>query len=141
MDSGLATAMESGRSIATHPGSTLAFVQVFTLRGETALPSYGDRYWKDCQGNDETFGKHKWDKQGACINTLSAECCSGYSSGELVDYFRITVDSFKTLEPYKFLQTDPGGLLVFIMPSSTKNYTSTAIQNALTAAHGFRVTI
>jgi len=75
--------------------------------GETALLTYMDRYWKDYQGNDESLWKHEWDKHGTCINTLRTECYSGYSSKEeMVDFFRITVDLFKTLDSYKVIKPE-----------------------------------
>jgi ribonuclease T2 len=27
-------------------------------------------YWKDYQGDDETFWEHEWAKHGTCISTL-----------------------------------------------------------------------
>ncbi|RPB00769.1 ribonuclease T2 [Choiromyces venosus 120613-1] len=104
--------------------------------GEIALLSYMDQYWKDYQGDDESLWKHEWDKHGTCINTLNTKCYQGYSAREeMIDYFQVTVDLFKTLDSYKMLAA------AGITPSSTKTYTSAAIQDALTATHGFPVTI
>ncbi|KAG0633166.1 ribonuclease T2-like protein [Tuber brumale] len=100
---------------------------------------------KDYQGNDDTFWKQVWDKHGTCINTLSTECYSGYpSKEEMTDYSQTPADLSKTYKvrvklisrffKWIFEATD-------ITPSSTKTYTSAAIQNALATAHSFRVTI
>jgi ribonuclease T2 len=58
-------------------------------------------YWKDYQGNDESFWEHEWDKHGTCISTLDPKCYSGYTGQEEVaDFFDIAVTLFKSLDSY-----------------------------------------
>lgn len=93
-------------------------------------------YWKDYQGNDESFWEHEWGKHGTCISTLEPSCYTGYSpQEEVVDYFQKTVDLFKTLDSYKFLSA------AGIEPSNTKTYTAAEIQAALTKPRGHAVAI
>ncbi|KAF2435988.1 ribonuclease M, partial [Tothia fuscella] len=99
--------------------------------GATTLLSYMSTYWKDYQGDDNTFWEHEWGKHGTCINTLKPSCYSGYQSKqELVDYFQRTVDLFKALPSYQWLAA------AGITPSSTATYTSAQIQSALQSRHG-----
>ena len=59
-------------------------------------------YWKDYQGNDESFWEHEWDKHGTCISTLRPSCYTNYvPQEEVVDFFQKTVDLFKTLNSYQ----------------------------------------
>jgi ribonuclease T2 len=75
---------------------------ILQAAGKTELLNYMNTYWKDYEGDDESFWKHEWDKHGTCMNTFNPECYSGYQSKEeMVDYFQITVDLFKTLDTYK----------------------------------------
>lgn len=58
-------------------------------------------YWKDYQGNDETFWEHEWGKHGTCISTLDTKCYSGHSGQEeVVDYFEVAVELFKGLDSF-----------------------------------------
>lgn len=98
--------------------------------------SYMQTYWKDYQGDDETFWEHEFGKHGTCISTLDPECYDNYSSGdEAVDFFNKAVELFKTLPSYTWL-TDAG-----IVPSSSATYTLAEIQAALSAKHGKDVVI
>jgi ribonuclease T2 len=93
-------------------------------------------YWKDYQGDDETFWEHEWGKHGTCISTLNLSCYINYQpTQEVVDYFTTTVNLFKTLPSYQWLAA------AGITPSSTATYTSAAIQSALQAKHGHPTTI
>jgi len=109
-------------------------------------------YWKDYQGNDESFWEHEWDKHGTCISTLNPSCYNGYTGQEeVVDYFEIAVSLFNGLDSYavrrdlstRFSVADILQALANagIVPSTTVTYTFAQIQDALTAAHGFPVTI
>jgi ribonuclease T2 len=108
-------------------------------------------YWKDYQGNDESFWEHEWGKHGTCINTLEPSCYNGYTGQEeVVDYFGKATSLFKGLDSYSvrwfLLQKAVANTTQFlekagIVPSTTATYTFAQIQNALTAAHGFPVTI
>lgn len=69
--------------------------------GKTDLLSYMSTYWKDYQGNDESFWEHEWGKHGTCISTLKPSCYTGYTAQEEVpDFFQKTVDLFKGLDSY-----------------------------------------
>ena len=93
-------------------------------------------YWKDYQGDDEQFWSHEWDKHGTCISTLEPSCYEDYQpTQEVVDFFKRTVELFKTLPSYEWL-AEAG-----ITPSDSKTYTSADIQDALKAKHGNEVTI
>lgn len=70
--------------------------------GKTDVLNYMNIYWKDYQGNDESFWQHEWGKHGTCINTLKPTCYTGYTAKEeAVDYFELTVNLFKGLDTYK----------------------------------------
>lgn len=94
-------------------------------------------YWKDYQGDDETFWEHEWAKHGTCISTLEPSCYSSHKpTEEVVDYFQKAVDLFKTLPSYDWLAA------AGIVPSSTATYTTAQIQAAITAKRpGVTVTL
>lgn len=95
-----------------------------------------DTYWKDYQGDDESFWQHEWGKHGTCVSTLKPGCYSGYKPGEeAVDFFKKTVSLFQSLPTYKWL-SDAG-----IKPSSSKKYSLKDIQSVLTKQHGAPVTL
>ena len=88
-------------------------------------------YWKDYQGNDESFWEHEWGKHGTCISTLEPSCYTDYTpQEEVVDFFTKTVNLFKTLPSYTWL-SDAG-----IVPSTSATYTSAAILAALKSPRG-----
>ncbi|OCK82429.1 ribonuclease T2 [Lepidopterella palustris CBS 459.81] len=105
--------------------------------GKTDLLNYMNIYWKDYQGNDETFWEHEWGKHGTCVSTLSPSCYTNYQpTEEAVDFFQKTVDLFQTLPSYDWLAA------AGIVPSTTATYTSAAILAALGANRGgFQVTL
>ncbi|KAH7312970.1 ribonuclease-like protein T2 [Rhexocercosporidium sp. MPI-PUGE-AT-0058] len=101
---------------------------------KTDLLSYMNTFWKDYQGNDESFWEHEWGKHGTCISTLDTKCYSGHSGQEeVVDYFEVAVELFKGLDSFATLET------AGIVPSTTTTYTLAQIQSALTTAHGFPI--
>jgi ribonuclease T2 len=58
-------------------------------------------YWKDVNGDDESFWEHEWGKHGTCVSTLNPSCYNGYTSKQEVgDYFQKAVDIFKTRDTY-----------------------------------------
>ena len=78
--------------------------QILQAAGATDLLSYMNTYWKDYQGNDESFWEHEWGKHGTCISTLEPNCYTNYEpQEEVVDYFNKTVELFKTLPSYQVL--------------------------------------
>jgi len=104
--------------------------------GETGLLSYMQDFWQDINGNDETFWEHEWSKHGTCISTLNTKCYTNYTPREeLIDFLHTAVNLFKTLPTHQFLAN------AGITPSSSKTYSASAIQAALTSAHGQPVTI
>ncbi|KAF2500074.1 ribonuclease M [Lophium mytilinum] len=99
---------------------------ILTSFGKTDVLSYMQTYWKDYQGNDETFWEHEWGKHGTCVSTYDTDCYTGYQAKEeAADFFEKTVALFKTLPSYTWLKA------AGIVPSSTATYTSAAIQAAL----------
>ncbi|KKK12241.1 hypothetical protein P175DRAFT_0499360 [Aspergillus ochraceoroseus IBT 24754] len=99
-------------------------------QGRTELLSYMETYWKDYEGNDESFWEHEWNKHGTCINTLNPDCYTDYTAQEEVgDFFQKVVDLFKTRNTYQAL-SDAG-----ITPSDYNTYNLADIQNALAAIH------
>jgi ribonuclease T2 len=105
--------------------------------GATDLLTYMGTYWKDYQGNDESFWYHEWAKHGTCISTLEPSCYNEHkATEEVVDYFQKAVDLFKTLPSYTWLAA------AGITPSTSKTYTTAQIQSALAANRpGVEVTL
>ncbi|KAG5927221.1 hypothetical protein E4U42_002449 [Claviceps africana] len=93
-------------------------------------------FWKDYQGDDETFWQHEWGKHGTCISSLEPTCYTDYQSKEeAVDFFKKTVELFQALPTYRWL-ADAG-----ITPSSTRHYSLSQIQSVLSQQHGAAVTL
>ena len=99
--------------------------------GETELLDYMNTYWTSIDGSPETFWEHEWGKHGTCISSLDPPCYSSYEpTQEVPDFFRRTVDLFKSLPSYKWLG-EAG-----ITPDSSKTYSASDIQAALSKNHG-----
>ncbi|KAJ9362876.1 hypothetical protein DTO280E4_3225 [Paecilomyces variotii] len=110
--------------------------EILKAEGRTELLDYMNTYWKDEDGDDESFWEHEWGKHGTCINTIDPSCYTNYKPQEEVGaYFNKVVDLFKGLNTYKFLSD------ANITPSSSKTYDLSDLQDALTKAHGAKVTI
>ncbi|MCJ1342614.1 ribonuclease T2-like [Peltigera leucophlebia] len=110
--------------------------QIISDAGATDLLSYMNTYWKDYQGNDESFWSHEWGKHGTCISTLETSCYTNYvPKEEVVAFFQKAVDLFKTLPSYQFLST------AGIVPSTTATYTASAINAALRTPRGVNAII
>ena len=100
------------------------------------LLNYMAVYWKDYQGQDESFWEHEWGKHGTCISTFDTACYTDYvPTQEVVDYFEKTLQLFSVLDTYKFLK-DAG-----IVPSTTKTYTYAEIRKALVRDRHVNATI
>ncbi|KAH6611815.1 ribonuclease Trv [Boeremia exigua] len=100
-------------------------------KGHTDILNYMKTYWKDYQGEDESFWEHEWAKHGTCYSTLKPSCYTSYKAqDELVDFLNTTITLFKDLPTYTWL------LNAGITPSSTKTYTNAAITAALKAKFG-----
>lgn len=79
--------------------------QIISDAGATDLLSYMNTYWKDYQGDDNSFWSHEWGKHGTCISTLETSCYTNYvAKEEVVAYFQKAVDLFKTLPSYQVRQ-------------------------------------
>lgn len=111
--------------------------QILTAFGKTDLLSYMQTYWKDYQGDDETFWEHEWGKHGTCISTLDPNCYTDYqATQEVPDFFQKTVDLFKALPSYEWLSA------AGITPSTSATYSSSDIQAALSKNRdGHQVTL
>ncbi|KAJ5114324.1 Ribonuclease T2 [Penicillium alfredii] len=104
---------------------------ILKAQGRDDLLSYMQQYWVDINGDDESFWAHEWGKHGTCINTIDPDCYSDYSpQQEVGDFFQKVVDLFKGLDTYKAL-SDAG-----IKPSSSKTYSRSDIEAALSKLHG-----
>ncbi|QSZ35810.1 hypothetical protein DSL72_006932 [Monilinia vaccinii-corymbosi] len=104
--------------------------------GQTSLLSYMNTYWVSDSESNELFWEHEWNKHGTCISTLDPSCYSSYTTGaEVVDFFNVAVDLFKTLPTYDWLAN------AGIVPSTTKTYTSAQIQAAISDAFGYTAII
>lgn len=103
---------------------------------KTALLQYMNEYWISDDSTNESFWEHEWAKHGTCVSTLDPSCFSNYQPGEEVPYFfQTVVNVFQTLPTYTWLQ-DAG-----ITPSTSKTYSLSAIQSALSSKHGNQVYI
>jgi ribonuclease T2 len=95
-----------------------------------------ETYWKDYQGDDESFWEHEWGKHGTCVSTLEPDCYTDYQpTEEAAVYFQKVVEVFKGLPTYKWL-ADAG-----ITPSESEEYALSDVQAALEKGHGGGVTI
>ncbi|GAA6024509.1 hypothetical protein JCM11491_006680, partial [Sporobolomyces phaffii] len=101
--------------------------------GPSDLVPYMNKYWKDYQGDDESFWEHEWGKHGTCISSLNTTCYGNTYTPyeELVDYFERTVSLFKTLPTYSWLSA------AGIVPSTTKTYTLAQLQAVAKANFGY----
>jgi len=104
--------------------------EILQAAGADDTLSYMQKYWKDYNGNDESFWEHEWSKHGTCISTLDPTCYPDYQpTQEVPIFFNRTVSLFQSLPSYTFL-SDAG-----IVPSTSQTYTSADIQAALSKNH------
>ncbi|KAG6008161.1 hypothetical protein E4U21_004919 [Claviceps maximensis] len=109
---------------------------ILSSAGASDTLEYMKDFWKDSNGDDDTFWQHEWGKHGTCISSLNPMCYNDYQSEEeAVDFFTKTVELFKLLPTYKWL-ADAG-----ITPSSTRYYSLGQIQNVISQQHGAKVTL
>ncbi|KAM0790833.1 hypothetical protein ACM66B_004678 [Microbotryomycetes sp. NB124-2] len=103
--------------------------------GASSTLAYMDTYWKDYQGQDESFWAHEWGKHGTCISTIEPKCYSSYVQyEEVVDYFERAVALFKQLPTYDWLSA------AGITPSTSKTYSLSQLQTAANNNFGHDVT-
>lgn len=99
--------------------------------GDKDLVDYMTTYWVPDSGSPETFWEHEWGKHGTCISTLDPSCYSSYEPTEEVPpFFERAVSLFKSLPTYQWLK-DAG-----ITPDSSKTYSASDMQAALSKGHG-----
>lgn len=92
------------------------------------LLDYMNTYWISDDSSNEVFWEHEWGKHGTCISTLDPQCYTDYQPTEEVpDFFNRTVSLFQSLPTYTWLSA------AGITPSTSKTYTASAIQSALSA--------
>ncbi|KAL1991374.1 hypothetical protein VTN49DRAFT_5366 [Thermomyces lanuginosus] len=104
--------------------------------GRSDLLDYMQTYWKDYQGDDASLWSHEWNKHGTCVSTLETQCYDNYvSQQEVVDYFDVAVEVFKSRPSYDIL-AEAG-----ITPSEDATYDRDEIESALEQAHGGGVTV
>ncbi|CED84785.1 Ribonuclease, T2 family [Phaffia rhodozyma] len=109
---------------------------VLTKAKQTDLLKYMGTYWKDYQGDDESFWEHEFNKHGTCLSTLQPKCFNNfYPQQDAITFFNKAVSLFKTLPSYTWLAA------AGITPSPTKTYTLAQISAALEGKHGGGVTI
>lgn len=105
--------------------------QILDSFGDSSLVSYMNEYWQSNDESPEKFWEHEWSTHGTCINTLDPSCYSDYQpQQEVADFFNIVVTLFKSLPTYDWL-SEAG-----ITPSSSKTYSASDIQSALSAKNG-----
>ncbi|KAJ6609384.1 ribonuclease T2-like protein [Mycena sp. CBHHK59/15] len=97
---------------------------LLTNQGASDTLSYMQTYWKDINGNDETFWEHECTLDVACLPEGSAK------GAEAVMFFNTVVGLFKTLPTYQWL-ADAG-----IMPSSSTTHTLASLTAALKTGYG-----
>ncbi|KAJ1306201.1 hypothetical protein OPQ81_010910 [Rhizoctonia solani] len=105
---------------------------ILTNGGASDILDYMKTYWRDINGDDESFWEHEWAKHGTCMSTLKPACISSSIRGQdAIYYFTRVVNLFKTLSTYDFLGA------AGIYPSSTATYTLAQINAAVKAKWGY----
>lgn len=106
---------------------------ILTDAGATETLSFMQTFWKDINGNDETFWEHEWSTHGTCYSTLNPSCLPSGSppKTEAVDFFNRVVELFKTLPTFTFLSSQG------ITPTNSKTFTLSQLTSALKAESGF----
>ncbi|CAE6477450.1 unnamed protein product [Rhizoctonia solani] len=130
MDFGPITVMALTIRAATHRGPipTSQRGQILTNGGASDILNYMKTYWRDINGDDESFWEHEWAKHGTCMSTLKPACISSSIRGQdAIYYFTRVVNLFKTLTTYEFLGA------AGIYPSSTATYTLAQVNAAVKA--------
>ncbi|CAE6440348.1 unnamed protein product [Rhizoctonia solani] len=106
--------------------------QILTNGGASDVLNYMKTYWRDINGDDESFWEHEWSKHGTCMSTLKPACISSSVRGQdAIYYFTRVVSLFKTLTTYEFLGA------AGIYPSSTATHTLAQINAAVKAKWGY----
>ncbi|KAJ7070734.1 ribonuclease T2 [Mycena amicta] len=105
---------------------------LLTAQGASDTLDFMKTYWKDINGDDESFWEHEWSKHGTCMSTLDVRCLpSGSPKGaEAVAFFNTVVKLFKELPTYEWLAA------AGITPSSSTTHTLASLTAALKAGFG-----
>ncbi|KAJ7293013.1 ribonuclease [Mycena rebaudengoi] len=114
---------------------------MLTTQGAADTLTFMKTFWKDINGNDESFWEHEWSKVSAehrtsqavfSSITLDVACLpSGSIKGaEAVVYFNTVVQLFKSLPTYQWLSD------ARITPSSSETHTLASLTSALKTASG-----
>lgn len=91
-----------------------------------------DIYYKDYQGNDESFWEHEWGKHGTCISTLEPSCYTNYQpQEEVADYFQQIVNLFQQLPTYQVSLTCASVVRLLIMSVASQRRYHSVIVNYL----------
>ncbi|KAJ7304899.1 ribonuclease, partial [Mycena albidolilacea] len=106
---------------------------LLTAQGAASTLSFMQTFWKDINGNDETFWEHEWSTHGTCMSTLNPTCLpSGRPQGaEAVAFFQTVVTLFQNLPTFTWLSNQG------ITASSTATYTLASLTAAIEAESGF----
>ncbi|KAJ7143135.1 RNase Gf29 [Mycena crocata] len=106
---------------------------LLTAQGASSTLSFMQTFWKDINGNDETFWEHEWSTHGTCMSTLKVACLpSGSARGaEAVAFFQTVVKLFQALPTFTWLSNQG------ITPSSSATHTLASLTAAIRAESGF----
>ncbi|KAJ7706868.1 ribonuclease T2 [Mycena rosella] len=106
---------------------------LLTAQGASSTLSFMNTFWKDINGDDETFWEHEWATHGTCMSTLETKCLpSGSPKGaEAVAFFQTVVKLFQTLPTFTWLSNQG------ITPSSSTTHTLASLTAAIRAESGF----
>ncbi|KAJ7878993.1 ribonuclease, partial [Mycena olivaceomarginata] len=104
---------------------------LLTAQGASSTLTFMQTFWKDINGNDETFWE--WSTHGTCMSTLKTSCLpSGSAKGaEAVAFFQTVVKLFQSLPTYTWLANQG------ITPSATTTHTLASLTAAIKAESGF----
>ncbi|GAA5960335.1 hypothetical protein JCM21900_006533 [Sporobolomyces salmonicolor] len=107
--------------------------EILANYGGQDVLDYMNVYWKDDQGDDNSFWAHEWGKHGTCISTLNTTCYGRTYTQyeEVVDYFDRAVALFKTLPTYTWLAA------AGIHPSTSQTYTLAQLQSVAVQNFGY----
>jgi len=101
-------------------------------QGASSTLSFMENYWISNDESNEAFWEHEWAAHGTCYSTLDPSCLPPDSptGAEAVAFFERVVALFQTLTTYSWLESQG------ITPSTTRTYTLSEINAALSAASG-----
>lgn len=104
--------------------------QILEAAGEEELLAEMDRVWKNFNGNDASLWEHEYNKHATCMSTLKSSCYDQSSFTEnqnVVDFFNISVNLFKTLPTFQWLANNG------IVPSTEQTYSKKQVEDTLRA--------